>query len=244
MFGNSDNQILPVIFFTGVKDVPKKERDQYHSGVKVRFNKKGYNNGSEMVTWIDEDLAPALNGHGALFLMDDAQFHKTKAVKETLHKHHIVFSMVPPGCTGLVQPLDVSINRPFKDILKEKMDTEFNKPADPTNPVKSKIGIRCIAMTKVVAEAWAEFCAQGKTIVENCFTRLGLTLAIDGSDDHLLSVKGLPGLSFSDLNPHIVEQENLLIIPDGSDNVDLNEEGMESEDDDNEAVHFVEPQDM
>lgn len=44
--------------------------------------------------------------------------HKTDDVLDTLLAHDIRLSSIPSGCTGLVQPLDVSINRAFKDILK------------------------------------------------------------------------------------------------------------------------------
>ena len=38
--------------------------------------------------------------------------------------------MVFRVCTGLVQPLDVLINRPFKNILKEKLDCVLDKLDD------------------------------------------------------------------------------------------------------------------
>ena len=42
---------------------------------------------------------------------------------DTFQDNDITVSLIPGGCTGLVQLLDVSINRPFKDILKvEKPD--------------------------------------------------------------------------------------------------------------------------
>ena len=44
--------------------------------------------------------------------------HKTEEVLDTMRAHDITVSVIPGGCTGLVQPLDISINRPFKDILK------------------------------------------------------------------------------------------------------------------------------
>jgi len=44
--------------------------------------------------------------------------HKTEEVLDTMRAHDITLGIIPGGCTSLVQPLDVSINRPFKDILK------------------------------------------------------------------------------------------------------------------------------
>lgn len=37
----------------------------------------------------------------------------------SLREHSIRYVMVPAGCTGQLQPLDVAINEPFKHHLKE-----------------------------------------------------------------------------------------------------------------------------
>jgi len=42
----------------------------------------------------------------------------TEEVLDTFQANNIVVCIIPGGYTGLVQPLDVSINQPFKDILK------------------------------------------------------------------------------------------------------------------------------
>ncbi|RPB05506.1 hypothetical protein L873DRAFT_1797893 [Choiromyces venosus 120613-1] len=53
-----------------------------------------------------------------LLVLDLFGAHKTEEVLDTFSANDIVVSMIPGGCTSLVQPLDVSINRPFKDILR------------------------------------------------------------------------------------------------------------------------------
>jgi len=59
--------------------------------------------------------------------MDVLQSQKTSPVWDVLRTHDITFSLVPGRCTGLVQPVDVSVNRPFKDLLKEEIDLEFER---------------------------------------------------------------------------------------------------------------------
>jgi len=57
--------------------------------------------------------------------MDVAEFHKTPAVLAKLRSHSITPTLIPAGCTGLVQPLDVSVNHPFKDILRDLTEMEI-----------------------------------------------------------------------------------------------------------------------
>ena len=57
--------------------------------------------------------------------MDLLHSHRTKPVKKLLKKNDVTLSLVPAGCTGIVQPVDISFNRLFKDMLKEEIDKEF-----------------------------------------------------------------------------------------------------------------------
>ena len=73
-----------------------------------------------MLFWLEEMLQPVLGtGNVTLLVMDLFKSHNTESIKDWLRIHGITPSLVPGGCTGLVQPLDVSANRPFKDILKQ-----------------------------------------------------------------------------------------------------------------------------
>lgn len=53
-----------------------------------------------------------------LLALDCAAFHKTASILEKLKANHVVTVMIPPGCTGILQPLDTHVNKPFKDYLR------------------------------------------------------------------------------------------------------------------------------
>lgn len=239
VFGDSNNRLQPIILFRGKNPPAKSKTDQYHQDVIVRFNEKAYNNENEMVNYITNDLVPALKGEPCFFLMDDARFHKTSAVKSALKDNNIVLSIVPPGCTSLVQPLDVSVNRVFKDFLREEMDSMFGHLLDSMDTgVKSAVGKRRIGITHCVAKAWQRFCQEKAEMVVDSFINLGLTLPTDGSQDHLLSIKGLDGLKYSDLDPSIIANEDLMVQV--SDGVNLEDTELDPLEDENEAVDFME----
>jgi len=52
--------------------------------------------------------------------MDSFEGHLTDIVKNKCAVNNIHKAIIPGGLTSIVQPLDVSINKPFKDRLKEK----------------------------------------------------------------------------------------------------------------------------
>jgi hypothetical protein len=88
----------------------------YDPGVTVEFNDTAYNNGELFNKWIDEELATAIVGD-SLLVMDYAAFYKTELVLEKLWGYRILPVLIPRGYTSILQPLDVSINKPFKEWL-------------------------------------------------------------------------------------------------------------------------------
>jgi hypothetical protein len=54
--------------------------------------------------------------------LDAFKAHLTLAVRAELKKQKTTMSAIPGGCTGFVQLLDVSINKPLKALIKEERD--------------------------------------------------------------------------------------------------------------------------
>ena len=126
--------------------------------------------------------------------MDLFHSRRSDPVWVCLKDNDISLSLVPGGCTGLLQPLDVSVNRPFKDILKDKIDKDFEHQQLHNKEIatsSSAIGEMRVMMTRCVAEAWEIFCWDKTGVVIRSFRCLGIALPIDGSCDEELSIKGL-----------------------------------------------------
>lgn len=133
-FGSGKNGVRPTIMFRGKENyegrramfhLRKREEEtaRYHEGVAVLWNETAYANSDLPVNWINNMLVPALPPGPRLLALDVAKFHSTEEVLTTPTSHEIIPSMIPAGCTGLVQPLDVSINKPFKVILRDLLDS-------------------------------------------------------------------------------------------------------------------------
>jgi hypothetical protein len=97
----------------------------YDPRVVVKFNPTAYANAGNMVEWLEEQLIPVLGMEPTLLALDLFGGHKTNYVLDLMKAHDITVSIIPAGCTSLVQPLHISVNRPFKDILKVKHTTPF-----------------------------------------------------------------------------------------------------------------------
>ena len=120
VFADGIPRVKPLIFFRGQGIGPTvvREKESYDPRVVVKFNAKAYANAENFLEYLENQFIPTLNGQSSLFVLDLFPAHKTQEVLDTFFANDITVSLVPGGCTSLVQPLDVSINRPFKDILK------------------------------------------------------------------------------------------------------------------------------
>lgn len=61
-----------------------------------------------------------------MLVLDVHRAQKTDLIKTTFKSLHTTMAIVPSGCTSLVQPLDVCINKPFKDQVKAAADNHYH----------------------------------------------------------------------------------------------------------------------
>ena len=54
--------------------------------------------------------------------MDTAPSHVKTEVKDQLKSSNIEVLYIPGGCTSLLQPLDVAINKPLKDHIRSQYE--------------------------------------------------------------------------------------------------------------------------
>ena len=62
---------------------------------------------------------PSNGSTGETLVADIQRAQQTDPVKRLLHSKKTIFVNVPPGCTSRAQPLDVVIDKPFKNAIKE-----------------------------------------------------------------------------------------------------------------------------
>jgi hypothetical protein len=193
-------RIKPKLIFHGASGdrnrILNKEQHRYHKGVTVEFNPTAYNTEELFLKFIDEELLPALASGSerqkSLLLLDVFAGHTTETVLSKLHSAGIVTSLIPGGCTGLLQPLDTAVNKPFKNYLRHFTDQYIDEEEEKRgcDIDQWSVSDKRVMTTQVVARAWEAFCRDNQEMIKKAFRDVGVTLAVDGSEDHLLKIKG------------------------------------------------------
>ena len=57
-------------------------------------------------------------------MLDAFRCHTQPEIKQRLAKGNTDIAIIPGGMTSMVQPLDVSINKPFKGLVREKWNNK------------------------------------------------------------------------------------------------------------------------
>ncbi|KAG2772192.1 hypothetical protein PC129_g12560 [Phytophthora cactorum] len=80
---------------------------------------KAYCDKKVMEEWIENVWAPGIQGPSVLVL-DSLKTHKMECVRTRLVANaHTSVVYVPPGVTGLDQPMDIAVRKAFKDRLRD-----------------------------------------------------------------------------------------------------------------------------
>ncbi|CAG8788095.1 268_t:CDS:2 [Dentiscutata erythropus] len=93
----------------------------YSPEVVVKMHENEWIDEELMVDWLELVWKQRPGGQKrSLLVFDSFEGHLTISVKNKCYKINTVLGVIPSGLTSIVQPLDVSINKSFKDQLHEK----------------------------------------------------------------------------------------------------------------------------
>ena len=91
--------------------------------------------------------------------------------------------VIPGGMTSVLQPMDVSINKPFKDRLSHQYLTWI---ADPARELTETGKIKCAASSEVARWVSAAWKAILESIIIRSFKKCCISNALDRSKDDIL----------------------------------------------------------
>ena len=76
----------------------------------------------EMLKWITDVWIVYTEKEPSLLFLDSFSAHLTDKVKDTFKRYNTTIIVIPGGCTSVLQPLDVSVNKPVKSILRQSWE--------------------------------------------------------------------------------------------------------------------------
>ncbi len=148
-----------------------------------------------MIDYIKEIIVPYVDStrdllgfepsQSALVIIDNFKGQVTDSVNSLLEQNNIHTCLLPPNTTDLLQPLDISVNKPVKDFLKKKFELWY---ADEV--AKQLVGVTdiegvdiqpvnlCFAAIKVLIAKWlvkmSDYLSENPCFLVNGFKRAGI----------------------------------------------------------------------
>ena len=87
------------------------------------MNEKGWMDEAACKLWVNsiwQHRPRGLVREKSLLVWDKFSAHLTHGVSDAVKATNTDVTVIPGGLTGILQPLDVSINTPFKDRLRKR----------------------------------------------------------------------------------------------------------------------------
>jgi hypothetical protein len=110
------DKLPPYVIFKR-KTLPK---EKFPPGIHVRVQENGWMDQDLVKDWVNKvwDRRPgALRRQKARLVLDSFRGHFKEDVKK-LQRGRTDVAVIPGGVTSILQPLDISINKPFKESLR------------------------------------------------------------------------------------------------------------------------------
>ena len=175
-------KLKPMVIFKR-KTIPK---EKFPAGVVVHCHPKGWMDEEGLKIWVQKVWKAQPGGllrKKSLLIWYLFRAHLVDSVKRAVKETNTDIAVIPGGLTSVLQPLDVSLNKPFKDRLRDKWTTwmiEGQKEYTAGGNIKAA---SLNTMCEWVNESWKGLSLE---MVSRSFKKCGISNAIDGSKDDIL----------------------------------------------------------
>ncbi|PNF23444.1 hypothetical protein B7P43_G09120 [Cryptotermes secundus] len=175
----ADGNTLPPFVIFKRKTLPK---EKLPPGILVRVQEKGWLTEELYLDWLKSvwfRRPGALLRQRSMLVVDSFRSHLTENVKVKMRQEKSDMVVIPGGMTGMLQPLDVSINRPFKSHLRRFYrdwrcgSTEMTPTGRLKKPSLSQ-------MCEWIVAAWNTI---PEEMVSKSFKVTSISNAMDGTED-------------------------------------------------------------
>ena len=120
------DKLKPMLIFRGAPAgyIVKREFPVYQNRERMVLacQEHAWQDNINMLCWVDEVLRPHLQeraeGAPVHLFLDSFSAHKSKSTITALTNLGVNVIQIPVRCTGLVQPVDVGVGKPFKDRVR------------------------------------------------------------------------------------------------------------------------------
>ena len=197
IFADGIARVKPMVVFRGKGlRIATAEKVRWDKRVAVVFQDNAWVDEEVTLWWIKNLWNVAYNSifdiaDPRMLVLDVHRAQKTEQVLSAFRKSKTTSVMVPPGCTSLVQPLDVSINKPFKQLVEEASEQHYYTHTEQWMQGKISVSERRILISQWVGEAWEKLSQQYKDTMIRSFRKCGISLPIDGSQDTEINIEGV-----------------------------------------------------
>jgi hypothetical protein len=128
-------------------------------------------------------MAENLSKEPAMMVYDSFRGHLEESVKDKFKQHDFHLAVIPAGLTSICQPLDVSINKPFKDNMRKEWHIWMCQGGAGETEAGNLKRARISDVCGWVKRSWDAISDQ---IIFNSFKKCAISNMLDGSEDDMV----------------------------------------------------------
>ena len=185
----SGEMLTPFVTFKAKTDHCLKKIVYKESEIIVTTQDNGWMDHSLMMKWIQKVLWKYTKGRHALLVLDAFKGHTKEDVLAKLSEKNITYMVIPGGCTSKLQPLDVSLNIPFKSYIRGAWEEFIVKAVE--QGTRMDASIPTASKTEIVQ--WiqaANDCLNAQPdMIKKSFLVCGISNKLDGSENHMIRMQ-------------------------------------------------------